>query len=113
MKVWEKLKSESKLYYSSTRRSATQTGGGPSHVKTDPILEQVCNIMGRGCSGITGVSDSDADFAESMIQIEVPKIICLGDSQSDIEIEDINLASAFVEEPKVKITTSSCTRTTV
>lgn len=60
IKVWEKLKSESKLYYTSSRKNATQTGGGPSLVKFDPLLEQVCVIMGRGCTGIEGVYDSDS-----------------------------------------------------
>ncbi|CAG9782435.1 unnamed protein product [Diatraea saccharalis] len=71
MKVWEKPKSDSKLYYSSTRRNISQTGGGP--LKTDPILEQVCTIMGRGCSRLEGISDSDA-----LTSVEIP--ICTEES---------------------------------
>ncbi|CAB3261074.1 unnamed protein product [Arctia plantaginis] len=83
IKVWEKMKSESKVYYNSSRRSAVQTGGGPSLVKTDPILEQVCSILGRGCSGIDGINDSDAPtcLAETTISVEesVPKIFVFDD----------------------------------
>lgn len=91
MKVWEKMKSESKTYYSLSRRNATQTGGGPSVVKIDPILEQVCNIMGRGCTGIVGVSDSDADLIIHEMKT-MPKVKCNDESEtSAIEIEVIEI----------------------
>lgn len=60
MRVWEKMKSEAKMYNSRNRSCTTGTGGGPSTTKIDPILEQVCDLMGRGCSGIADVSDSDS-----------------------------------------------------
>lgn len=60
MRVWEKMKSEAKTYNSRNKSCAIGTGGGPSTMKTDPILEQVCELMGRGCSGIADVLDSDS-----------------------------------------------------
>lgn len=47
--MWEKQKSESKIYYQNNKRSTTGTGGGPAEVKVDPVLEQVCVILGRAC----------------------------------------------------------------
>lgn len=54
------MKSEAKMYNSRNRSCTIGTGGGPSTIKTDPILEQVCDLMGRGCSGIADVLDSDS-----------------------------------------------------
>lgn len=110
MKVWDKMKTESKLYYSSTRRDTTQTGGGPSEVKTDPILEQVCNILGRGCTGIVNVTDSDwveietGDFP-TLTNLEVkepiPKKVCFDDVQN-AEILQL-LESPSTEEPAANV----------
>ncbi|KAL4721135.1 hypothetical protein ACJJTC_009415 [Scirpophaga incertulas] len=55
MKIWEKLKSDSKKYYAQITNNTTQTGGGPLVLKIDPALEQVCAILGRRCTGILGV----------------------------------------------------------
>lgn len=55
------MKTDAKLYKALSRSSHSGTGGGPSCVKTDPILEQVSDLMGRACTGITDVQDSDAD----------------------------------------------------
>lgn len=79
MKVWEKLKSESKIYYNTCKRDVTQTGGGPSVVKIDPLLEQVCAIVGRGCTGIIGIPDTDySDDEKTVKKVDaIPKVICL------------------------------------
>ncbi|XP_045778137.1 uncharacterized protein LOC123876054 [Maniola jurtina] len=61
MRVWEKMKTDAKLYKSRFKSSHSGTGGGPSCFNPDPILEQVSDLMGRGCTGIAGVQDSDAD----------------------------------------------------
>ncbi|CAG9785593.1 unnamed protein product [Diatraea saccharalis] len=62
LRVWEKLKTEAKLYKSNLRENFNKTGGGPCITKIDPILEQVCSIMGRACTGILNINDSDADL---------------------------------------------------
>ncbi|XP_053604216.1 uncharacterized protein LOC128671601 [Plodia interpunctella] len=90
MKVWDKLKSESKLYFGQLKRNTTQTGGGPSIIKFDPVLEQVCSILGRGCTGIIGVSDCDADTGPEVF--ETPKVICIQDDSNIWKtIEDVDL----------------------
>ncbi|KAL0879457.1 hypothetical protein ABMA27_003208 [Loxostege sticticalis] len=66
MKVWEKFKSESQLYHNNSKQNCIKTGGGPSVIKIDPVLEQVCAILGRGCTGILGVSDCDGDEESSV-----------------------------------------------
>lgn len=66
IRVWEKMKSEAKMYNSRNRSCTIGTGGGPSTLKTDPILEQVCDLMGRGCSGIADVFDSDSVITMSI-----------------------------------------------
>ncbi|XP_028039899.1 uncharacterized protein LOC114250286 isoform X2 [Bombyx mandarina] len=71
MKVWDKLKTESKLYYQSAKLSMTKTGGGPGEVKTGPILEQVCTLLGRACTGIIGVQDCDANVLD-VVENESP-----------------------------------------
>lgn len=78
MKVWEKLKSESKLYHNNSKQNCIKTGGGPSVIKIDPVLEQVCAILGRGCTGILGVSDCDGDEESSVKAL--PKIVCIEDA---------------------------------
>lgn len=49
------------MYYNTLKQSSKQTGGGPSIVKIEPVLEQVRTLLGRSCTGITGVADCDAD----------------------------------------------------
>lgn len=85
MKIWEKMKSESKLYYQKTRRSTTGTGGGPSDIKIDPILEQVCALLGRACTGIVGVQDCDSDFISVAVEEDsaLPKKLCLEEVPED------------------------------
>lgn len=75
MKFWEKLKTEGKIYFTASRKSATGTGGGPSTIKVDPIMEQVCSIMGRGCSGIENVADCDSE----QLTLAVPEYVPLPD----------------------------------
>lgn len=88
MKFWEKLKSEAKIYFTASRRNTTGTGGGPSTVKVDPILEQVCSLMGRGCSGIDNVADCDSEqltpaaAVRDMELIMVENIRDLGDLEN-------------------------------
>lgn len=103
--MWEKLKSESKIYYTASRKNAIQTGGGPSTIKIDPILEQICAILGRGCTGIIGVQDSDS--TEEVFSIdtkensqELPKVICIDlPINTNIEFQDVesheNVSSTY------------------
>ncbi|XP_059055008.1 uncharacterized protein LOC131849040 [Achroia grisella] len=65
MKLWDKMKTESKLYYQSNRCNIIATGGGPSEVKVDPIMEQVCGLLGRGCTGILSVQDKIEEKMEN------------------------------------------------
>lgn len=75
MKVWDKLKTESKLYYKSSKQNITGTGGGPSEVKVDPLLEQVCSLLGRACTGIIGVQDCDAMEIENLEELVTTKLL--------------------------------------
>lgn len=91
-KIWEKLKSDSKLYYTSSGENATQTGGGPSLIKFDPTLEQVCMIMGRGCTGIEGVHESNS--MTSQFESQPIRMCILSESlpiaEENREIQEIN-----------------------
>ncbi|XP_045503860.1 uncharacterized protein LOC123700650 [Colias croceus] len=110
MKIWEKLKSDSKKYYAQSRRDTSRTGGGPSTVKIDPVLEQVSTIMGRGCTGILGIPDCDAETGGE--SEEIVKVICIEDEfwetdgHSAQSLEEPNLKSQThenfktAEEPK-------------
>lgn len=60
MKLWEKIKSDAKIYSGANRQNTIKTGGGPSTIKIDPVLEQASSILGRSCSGIEDVDDCDA-----------------------------------------------------
>lgn len=71
------MKNDAKMYNSRNRSCTTGTGGGPSTTKIDPILEQVCDLMGRGCSGIADVPDSD-----SVITIPIVSDLDLVDKES-------------------------------
>ncbi|KAL4718028.1 hypothetical protein ACJJTC_015081, partial [Scirpophaga incertulas] len=75
MKMWEKLKSDSKKYYAKIKNNTTQTGGGPLVLKIDPVLEQVCAILGRGCTGVLEVPDCDAETGQDTEKVHF-KIIC-------------------------------------
>lgn len=102
MKIWEKLKSESKLYYSSSRKDTTRTGGGPSVIKIDPLLEQICGTLGRACTGIIGVPDSDyLSDNEVFLPIESPP--------QDVCITDVDSACSQIPTPGIftDITTSN------
>ncbi|CAK1582841.1 unnamed protein product [Parnassius mnemosyne] len=81
MRVWEKMKTDAKLYKALSKSSHNGTGGGPSCVKTDIILEQVSDLMGRACTGITDVQDSDADQIT-----EASSLPILGDETMEILI---------------------------
>lgn len=77
MKLWENLKTESKLYYNYNKTSTSQTGGGPKIIKFDPVLDQVVAILGRGCTGISGVADCDGPETGAECAISLPRVICL------------------------------------
>lgn len=58
-KVWNKLKSESKVYKAKQKWCTTGTGGGPSTSSNDPILDQTLELIGRAGVGVSNVNDSD------------------------------------------------------
>ena len=100
MKQWEKLKFESKLNYNNSKWSCTQTGGGPSIVKIDPVLEQVlvCAILARGFAGILGVLDCDA--VENNVA-NYPKVVYIDLPAVQKEIEESEEAIEIPpEEPE-------------
>lgn len=75
--MWDKLKTESKLYYQSAKLSVTKTGGGPGEVKIDPILEQVYStLLGRVCTGIIGVQDCTANVLNVVENVSPIKERC-------------------------------------
>ncbi|XP_069362389.1 myb/SANT-like DNA-binding domain-containing protein 4 [Maniola hyperantus] len=105
MRVWEKMKTDAKLYKSRSRSSYTGTGGGPSSFNADPILEQVSDLMGRGCTGIAGVQDSDADQQSSSnpIQSESSSLPILGDEMMEVLIyQDENCSTSNMENIEIK-----------
>lgn len=61
-KMFNKLKSDSKVYKAKQRCNVMGTGGGPSTVKDEPILAEVLTMIGQGGVGIEGVNDSDMEF---------------------------------------------------
>lgn len=63
------------LNYNKT--STSQSGGGPKIIKIDPVLDQVVGILGRGCTGISGVADCDAPETGAECALALPKVICL------------------------------------
>ncbi|CAG9094390.1 unnamed protein product [Plutella xylostella] len=65
VKQWDKLKTEAKIYNGKNKKGVMGTGGGPSTVKSDPVLDQACDLLGRACSGMLAVNDSDADIPTS------------------------------------------------
>ncbi|XP_048485580.1 nuclear apoptosis-inducing factor 1-like [Plutella xylostella] len=65
VKQWDKLKTEAKIYKGKNNKGVMGTGGGPSTVKSDPVLDQACDLLGRACSGMLAVNDSDADIPTS------------------------------------------------
>ncbi|KAL4721445.1 hypothetical protein ACJJTC_007162 [Scirpophaga incertulas] len=75
MKMWEKLKRDSKKNYAQIKNNTTQTWGGPLVLKIDPVLEQVCAILGRRCTGVLGVSDCDAETGQDTEKVHF-KVIC-------------------------------------
>lgn len=97
------MKSESKIYYNAVKQSSVQTGGGPNIIKIEPVLEQVCTILGRACTGITGVADCDADETGMGSTMAFPKIICIGNepkiqasTETETSKDNVELSS---EEP--------------
>ncbi|XP_063836842.1 uncharacterized protein LOC135085984 isoform X2 [Ostrinia nubilalis] len=58
MKVWEKLKFESKNY--SAQTEDTQTGR-PLTLQIDPVMEQVCSFLGQEYTGMSVAPNCDAD----------------------------------------------------
>ncbi|XP_035432689.2 uncharacterized protein LOC118264321 isoform X1 [Spodoptera frugiperda] len=82
LKMWEKLKSASKSYYFSTRESIEQTGSTCT-VKRDPILAQVCTMLGHSCSeieeenasnvveAIISECDSDSESLPKVVNCEI------------------------------------------
>ncbi|XP_023953024.2 uncharacterized protein LOC112056780 [Bicyclus anynana] len=65
IRVWEKIKREAKIYKKSWKTGCNGTGGGPPVI--DPFLEQVCDLIGRGCSGTAGDQDSDTESISSLM----------------------------------------------
>ncbi|CAH1645373.1 unnamed protein product [Spodoptera littoralis] len=87
LKMWEKLKSASKSYYFSTRESIEQAGSGTCTVKRDPILAQVCTMLGHSCTEIE--EENVSNVVEAVISEcdsdneSLPKVI---NCEIDVEI---------------------------
>uniref|UniRef100_A0A2A4JRW7 Regulatory protein zeste n=1 Tax=Heliothis virescens TaxID=7102 RepID=A0A2A4JRW7_HELVI len=129
LRVWEKLKSEAKMYNSRNRRCTTGPGGGPSSVKIDPILEQACDLLGRGCSDNSEVFDSDSVITQPIINENKSELhneelqnlildtelgipiheVKEGEDDTTIkapictESQAINIKNNYIEELKIKI----------
>ncbi|KAK4887383.1 hypothetical protein RN001_003654 [Aquatica leii] len=88
-KIWNKLKSDSKVYKAKQRINIVTTGGGPAEVKDDPILEKVLVLIGRSGVGLEGVIDSDMEFVNScnLSLVEADIIDC-----------DVNMAPSVASE---------------
>ncbi|KAH9638827.1 hypothetical protein HF086_012780 [Spodoptera exigua] len=96
MKMWEKLKSDSKKYYAQLKNKTTQTGGGPLIFKIDPVLEQVCGILGRGYTGILGVSDCDTETMQETEKVRL-KVFC---TQDEFWQPAVEINTQTIGEPK-------------
>ncbi|XP_063897532.1 uncharacterized protein LOC110382059 isoform X1 [Helicoverpa armigera] len=96
MKMWEKLKSESKKYVL-MQNNATRNGDVLSTLKIDPILEKVCAFLGRGCTEKLEVPDSDA---ETELETEKAQIEEISDSAELQIYERINMENNLVKESK-------------
>lgn len=59
IKVWEKLKSEGKSYYAALRTEETEPCGRPDPRRIDLVLEQVCSVLWRSCTGVTSGPEND------------------------------------------------------
>lgn len=105
IKVWEKMKSESKLYYTKTRRHLAQTGVVLTAIKIDPILERVCEILARGTE-IENDTDSDSIVQEP----NFAKVVCVDTANCETDttqlhdIEDDTMDRPLVE-PEILIST--------
>ncbi|XP_041977483.1 uncharacterized protein LOC121731875 [Aricia agestis] len=86
----------SKKYYAQIKNSTSQTGGGPLILKIDPVLEQVCAILGRGCTGVLGVPDCDAESGQEQT---LPKIICTQNEHFEPAVEVPKVQT--IVEPKL------------
>ncbi|XP_044765772.1 uncharacterized protein LOC123322018 [Coccinella septempunctata] len=62
MKLWEKMKSEAKIYYNRSKQDTLQIEGESSVMKVDRLLEQVCFLLGGGYSSVADVKDCDPSF---------------------------------------------------
>ncbi|KAL4709397.1 hypothetical protein ACJJTC_001193 [Scirpophaga incertulas] len=102
MKMWEKLKSDSKKNYVQLKNNTTQTWGGPLVLKIDPVLEQVCAILGRRCTGVLGVSDCDAETGQDTEKVHF-KVICTQNKhkKAQVQIYEWVIDENLAEEPKV------------
>ncbi|CAH1111434.1 unnamed protein product [Psylliodes chrysocephalus] len=58
-KIWNKMKYEAKTYKSKLKVDVMGTGGGPSTLKENSILEEVLLLIGRAGVGIENIYDSD------------------------------------------------------
>lgn len=56
------------------RNCVTGTGGGPVDTKVDPVLDQVCLIIGRGCTGIENVRDCDQEPEDEAVAEAAQKV---------------------------------------
>ncbi|CAH1976001.1 unnamed protein product [Acanthoscelides obtectus] len=83
-KIWAKLKSDAKTYRAKERISVSQTRGGPSEVKADPILEKVLDILGRAGRGLENINDCDIEEGKENM---VPENASL-DLQDNIVVEE-------------------------
>ncbi|XP_063836841.1 uncharacterized protein LOC135085984 isoform X1 [Ostrinia nubilalis] len=94
MKVWEKLKFESKNY--SAQTEDTQTGR-PLTLQIDPVMEQVCSFLGQEYTGMSVAPNCDADTGSETEKTQREEIsVWIQPQIYECDIIDDNSA----EEPK-------------
>ncbi|XP_072383792.1 uncharacterized protein [Diabrotica undecimpunctata] len=95
-KMWNRMKSECKVYKAKLKINIAKTGGGTSDIKEDPLLDLIANLIGRAAVGIANVNDCDAipDVNDSVI---VQTVVS---DMEDIEIEEMVVSDidAIIEE---------------